>query len=77
MNCTSARVCGGNVGLVEEGSVLVGWPGAPGCTMTGGLVSACCAETDSSDENARVAARSVFRPTANLVSDASFILTLE
>src|SRR5688572_15034551 len=63
MNCTSASECGGNVGLVEGGNVRVGWPGAPGCTITGGL--ACCAKTGSDNRHARVAAgKSPFRHIA-------------
>src|SRR6516165_2677458 len=40
MNSTSATDDGGRTALVEGGSVLVGIPGAPGCTTTGcgGLV---------------------------------------
>jgi len=52
MNCTSARECGGNVALVEDGSFRVGWPGAPGWTTTGD--SACCAETQTDNKHARV-----------------------
>jgi hypothetical protein len=40
MNFTSAGECGGNIARVEDGSILVGWPGAPGWTTTG-----FCAET--------------------------------
>src|SRR5437868_799175 len=49
MNCTSAGECGGNVAVVEDGSVRVGWPGAPGWTTTG----PCCAQTDNDKEAAR------------------------
>jgi hypothetical protein len=58
MNFTSAGECGGNVARVEEGSVRVGWPGAPGWTTIGVAGSACCAETDSDNKHVRVAARS-------------------
>src|SRR5579864_7606266 len=35
MNSTSAGDRGGSVPLVDAGSVLLGSPGAPGCTTTG------------------------------------------
>jgi hypothetical protein len=41
MNYTSACDCGGSVAFVEGGSVLLGWPGAPGCTTTGFPGSVC------------------------------------
>src|SRR5215213_2339707 len=47
MNCTSAGECGGNVARVDDGSVRVRWPGAPGWTTIGAAGSDCCAETDS------------------------------
>src|SRR2546425_10922329 len=40
MNSTSACDRGGSVAFVDAGSVLLGLPGAPGCTTTG---SVCCA----------------------------------
>src|SRR5216110_696888 len=43
MNSTSACDSGGRVALVEDGSVLLGWPGVPGCTTTGLTESFCCA----------------------------------
>src|ERR1044072_203405 len=52
MNCTSAGEGGGSVALVEDGSVRVGSPGAPGCTTTGPEESACCAQTDNDDNAA-------------------------
>lgn len=45
MNSTSACESGGRVALVEDGSVLLGFPGAPGCTTTGLLESFCCDAT--------------------------------
>jgi len=42
MNSTSACDRGGSVALVEGGKVLLGWPGAPGCTTTGFDGSVCC-----------------------------------
>jgi hypothetical protein len=41
MNSTSAAERGGNVGLVEDESVFVGAPGAPGCTTTGFVPVVC------------------------------------
>src|SRR5271165_782958 len=41
MNSTSAGDRGGRVGRVDEGRVLVGVPGAPGCTTTGLAESGC------------------------------------
>ena len=35
MNSTSARDFGGSVPRVDGGRVLLGFPGSPGCTMTG------------------------------------------
>lgn len=52
MNFASAGEYGGNVALVEDGNVLVGWPGAPGWTTTG----VCCADTDSDKKQTRVPA---------------------
>ena len=43
MNSTSACDRGGSVALVDGGSVLLGLPGAPGCTKTGVAESVCCA----------------------------------
>src|SRR5215467_4112800 len=45
MNSTSACESGGRAALVEGGSVLLGLPGAPGCTTTGFDESFCCADT--------------------------------
>src|ERR1700735_791857 len=44
MNSTSACDSGGSVPFVEEGSVLLGFPGAPGCTTTGPVAEPppCC-----------------------------------
>src|SRR5216684_3572156 len=42
MNSTSACDRGGSVALVDGGSVLLGLPGAPGCTTTGFAGSVCC-----------------------------------
>src|SRR5262245_26233469 len=42
MNLTSACESGGSLALLYGGKVLVGWPGAPGCTTTGAGESRCC-----------------------------------
>src|SRR5277367_5690300 len=44
MNSTSACERLGSVALVDGGNVLLGLPGAPGCTTTGGAESVCCAQ---------------------------------
>src|SRR5262249_52965710 len=49
MNSTSARESGGNLAFVDGGRVLLGWPGAPGCTTTGALESRCC-ETEGKEQ---------------------------
>jgi len=41
MNSTSAGDLGGSVPFVDGGSVLLGLPGAPGCTTTGVAGSVC------------------------------------
>src|SRR3981189_2372129 len=45
MNSTSACDRGGSVPFVVGGNVLLGLPGAPGCTITGFAPSASCART--------------------------------
>src|ERR1700683_416304 len=45
MNSTSACDHCGGAPFVVGGSVLLGFPGAPGCTTTGGAGSLCCART--------------------------------
>src|SRR5437016_3661674 len=45
MNSTSACERGGSVAFIDGGSVLVGLPGAPGCTTAGLAESFCCAST--------------------------------
>src|ERR1043166_1758547 len=42
MNSTSAGERGGSVPFVDGGKVLVGWPGAPGCTPPGAEESRAC-----------------------------------
>jgi len=75
MNSTSFGELGGRVALVDGGSVLVGWPGAPGCTTTGARGSACCAQTGTGSEAASaLAAISALRHTATFTTDLSFDL---
>jgi hypothetical protein len=51
MNSTSARDGGSNVALVEDGSVLLGFPGAPGWTTTGASAGeVCCARAGINNE---------------------------
>src|SRR5690242_13038431 len=47
MNSTSARERGGSVPFVDGGNVLVGSPGAPGCTTTGFAAPLCCAHASA------------------------------
>lgn len=54
--------------LVEDGSVRVGWPGAPGWTTIGVEGSACCAAADSDNKHARQAAIRPLCQTATLIS---------
>src|ERR1700686_3758070 len=58
MNSTSAGERGGRAARVEDGSVLVGAPGAPGCTTTGFAESLFCARATGENKTAEtVAAR--------------------
>src|SRR5687768_6069613 len=64
INSTSFGERGGSIALVEGGSVRVGWPGAPGWTITGFAGSACCAKVVIEKRQARAAAEHRrFRPT--------------
>jgi hypothetical protein len=58
-----------SVGLVEDGNVVVGSPGAPGCTTTGAFGSACCAFTESDNKHASVAAANGLREIATEITD--------
>lgn len=60
MNFTSAAEGGGSTPLVEDGSVLLGMPGAPGCTTTG-FGSACASAEERSSGVKMTAASSVAR----------------
>jgi len=76
MNFTSAGETGINVTLVEDGRVLVGWPGAPGWTTTGEGGSACCPKIDSDNKHAP-AARRPLRLRATLIAERSLSLALK
>jgi hypothetical protein len=60
MNCVSAAEIGGSLGRVEDGSVRVGLPGAPGWTTTG-FESRFCAQTDTDNRQARATAAKSLR----------------
>ena len=79
MNSESFGERGGIVALVDGGSVRVGWPGAPGCTTTGGVVeSNCWAQTGSDKKHMKAtAAMSQLRDTATLIIDRSLRLALK
>jgi len=79
MNSTSFGERGGSVALVDDGSVRVGCPGAPGCTTTGGAGdSACCAQTGGDKKHARAtAAISPLRGARTLMTDRSLSLALK
>jgi hypothetical protein len=64
---------------VDGGSVRVGWPGAPGCTTTGGAgESACCAQTGSEKKHVRApAVISPLRGAATLMNVRSLSLALK
>ena len=64
--------------LVVNGNVLVGSPGAPGCTTTGAGRSACWAETGSDNKAKReLAAISPLRHVATPLTDWSWGLSLQ
>lgn len=69
MNCTSAGERGGSVALVDGGNVLVGWPGAPGCTTTGVPGPTCCAQTGSENKTRKV------QPAINPLRHAETFIT--
>src|ERR1017187_5800767 len=47
MNSISACDGRGSVALVDAGSILLGCPGAPGCTTTGVAAFVCCARAEA------------------------------
>src|SRR6266568_2086398 len=77
INSTFFGEAGGSVALVDGDRVRVGSPGAPGCTTIGAAGSACCAQTGSESEAARVLA--TIRPprhTATISADLRLGLPL-
>src|ERR1700676_4347282 len=72
MNSTSAWDLGGSVAFVDGGSVLLGLPGAPGCTTTGVAGSVCCARAGEEKKTAgALTASSVPHSTADALSEWS------
>src|ERR1043166_4052676 len=51
INSTSLGEGAGNVARVEEGSVFVGCPGAPGCTTTGDAAVCACVGRQEAPHN--------------------------
>jgi hypothetical protein len=78
MNSTFFFELGGSFALVSAGKVLVGCPGAPGCTTVGALLSAFCpnAPTDKKQTSAPAAA-SPLPETATPNIDRSSWMTLK
>jgi len=63
------------VALVDAGSVLLGFPGAPGCTTAGFAGSLCCARAvEQKDAAGVLAASSMPQSTANIRAGWSFRL---
>jgi hypothetical protein len=58
MNSISAGDRGGKVPFVEDGSFLLGAPGAPGCTTAGFEVSVCCARIPEAKKTVKTVAMS-------------------
>src|ERR1700731_2533612 len=70
INSASACDRGGSFALVDGESVLLGFPGAPGCTTTGFAGSLCCARAVERKEAAGVpAASSMAYSTADLLAE--------
>ena len=77
MNSTSFAELGGNVARVVGGSVRVGWPGAPGCTITGVEAPDCWAQTGNENETASVPVAISPLRAATLITDLSVALQLK
>jgi len=71
MNCVSAGECGGKVARVVDGNVRVGWPGAPGWTITG----VSCAQTGSAKHVNIAAVKSPLRKNASLFPTQKYSIT--
>jgi hypothetical protein len=80
MNSTSFGERGGSVALAEGGSVLVGRPGAPGCTTTGGALGwdCCCAQIGGDKKHVRTTADAshLLRDAASSVAERGLSFTL-
>src|ERR1700690_1094944 len=78
VNSTSACDNGGSVAFVDDGSVLLGLPGAPGCTTTGGVAdSLCCARAGAQRKAAALAASSMPHSTTDALATLSLRLRRE
>src|ERR1700688_765217 len=75
MNSTSAGERGGRAARVEDGNVLVGAPGAPGCTTTGFAESLFCARAAGENKTAETLAARKARITT-LRAEPGFGFTL-
>jgi len=70
MNFTSASDTGGSWALVVGGNVLLGWPGAPGCTTTG-----CWAQTGNENkQTSSMAAKIKLRDNSTPITKRSLRL---
>src|SRR5690242_13151421 len=72
MNSTSFCDSGGSFAVVEDGNFRLGWPGAPGCTTTGG--DACCAGAPEPKEPAGLPGKRSPPTTANACADSKLRL---
>src|SRR6476646_2728272 len=72
MNSTSFSDSGGSFAVVEGGSFLLGWPGAPGWTTTGG--AGCCASAIEQKKAAGPAASTRPPPRTNARIDTNLPL---
>jgi hypothetical protein len=78
MNSTFFFELGGSFALVSAGKVLVGCPGAPGCTTVGELPSAFCPNAPTvKKQTSAPAAASPLPEAATPNIDRSFGLTLK
>src|SRR5258708_22559602 len=73
MNATSAWESGGSMARVEDGSILLGLPGAPGCTTAGFVESDCCecATTQKNPVEASSKLQNIFRIDEKYVRDST------
>src|SRR5882724_477679 len=75
MNSTSACDRGGSFAVADGGRLLLGLPGAPGCTTTGGAGSVSCARAAGQKKSVgALATRSRPHNTANAPGDGSLRL---